>query len=158
MYRRDTVRRILDDHFALRQNYDNEIWALMSFTHWHRDYIAIVGALEGWLRSRFAGPSASSGDPSRVTLLARRNYQRPVVVREPHDPLGGEAVVRQQVLEEGEGSSFRQLTRMLVGVLVPLDDEVLRTPAEGPDDFLHDVGRLVVDAAERRRDVEVRRL
>ena len=34
------VRRILDDHFALRGNHDNSIWALMAFSHWHKTYIA----------------------------------------------------------------------------------------------------------------------
>jgi asparagine synthase (glutamine-hydrolysing) len=33
------VRRVLDDHFARRANYDNQIWGLLSFMLWHRDYI-----------------------------------------------------------------------------------------------------------------------
>jgi asparagine synthase (glutamine-hydrolysing) len=40
VFRHEAVRRILDDHFALRANYDNQIWALICFTQWHRDYIA----------------------------------------------------------------------------------------------------------------------
>ena len=33
------VRRLLDDHFNRRANYDNQIWALMSFSIWHQEYI-----------------------------------------------------------------------------------------------------------------------
>jgi hypothetical protein len=33
------VRRVLDDHFARRANYDNQIWGLLSFMLWHREYI-----------------------------------------------------------------------------------------------------------------------
>ena len=39
VFRHSTVRRLLDDHFARRANYDNQIWALLSFTRWHREYI-----------------------------------------------------------------------------------------------------------------------
>jgi len=34
------VRRLLDHHFERRANYDNQIWALMAFSIWHREYIA----------------------------------------------------------------------------------------------------------------------
>jgi hypothetical protein len=34
------VRRILDDHFSRRANFDNTIWALINFTVWHDQYIA----------------------------------------------------------------------------------------------------------------------
>jgi asparagine synthase (glutamine-hydrolysing) len=35
----DTVRRIVDDHTALRANYDSRIWALLTYVVWHRDFI-----------------------------------------------------------------------------------------------------------------------
>ena len=35
-----SVRRILDDHFACRENHDNQIWGLITFMLWHRDYLA----------------------------------------------------------------------------------------------------------------------
>ncbi len=35
----NTVRRLLDDHFERRANYDNQIWALMAFSIWYREYI-----------------------------------------------------------------------------------------------------------------------
>jgi asparagine synthase (glutamine-hydrolysing) len=35
----NAIRRLLDDHFARRANYDNQIWALMAFSIWHREYI-----------------------------------------------------------------------------------------------------------------------
>jgi asparagine synthase (glutamine-hydrolysing) len=34
------VRRLLDEHFALRANHDNQIWGLLTFMLWHRDYLA----------------------------------------------------------------------------------------------------------------------
>ncbi len=34
------VRRLLDDHFERRANCDDQIWALMAFSIWHREYIA----------------------------------------------------------------------------------------------------------------------
>lgn len=37
------VRRILDDHFEHRANNDNQIWALISFTHWYEEYISSPG-------------------------------------------------------------------------------------------------------------------
>jgi len=33
------VRGILDDHQARKANYDNRIWALLTFVAWHRDFI-----------------------------------------------------------------------------------------------------------------------
>jgi asparagine synthase (glutamine-hydrolysing) len=39
------VRRLLDDHFARRANYDNQIWALIVFMLWHGDYISSDRAL-----------------------------------------------------------------------------------------------------------------
>ncbi len=33
------LRAILDDHFALRANYDNQIWALLVFVTWQRQYL-----------------------------------------------------------------------------------------------------------------------
>jgi asparagine synthase (glutamine-hydrolysing) len=33
------VRRLLDEHFALRANHDNQIWALLTFMLWHRAYL-----------------------------------------------------------------------------------------------------------------------
>lgn len=38
-FRYEAVRRILDDHYARRANYDNQIWALISFTIWHEQYM-----------------------------------------------------------------------------------------------------------------------
>ena len=40
------VRSLLDDHFARRANYDNQIWALIVFMLWHGDYIASSRALD----------------------------------------------------------------------------------------------------------------
>jgi asparagine synthase (glutamine-hydrolysing) len=34
------VRRLLDDHFACRENHDNQIWGLITFMLWHREYLA----------------------------------------------------------------------------------------------------------------------
>jgi len=34
------VRRILDDHYERRANHDNQIWALISFTLWHQEYLS----------------------------------------------------------------------------------------------------------------------
>jgi len=48
-FRPQAVRGILDDHFARRANYDNVIWALMSFMVWHQEYIAHA---PGALRAR----------------------------------------------------------------------------------------------------------
>jgi asparagine synthase (glutamine-hydrolysing) len=39
------VRRLLDDHFARRANYDNQIWALIVFVLWYADYIDGNGAM-----------------------------------------------------------------------------------------------------------------
>jgi asparagine synthase (glutamine-hydrolysing) len=39
VFRQGPVRRILDDHFALRANYDNQIWALLMFMTWHQEYL-----------------------------------------------------------------------------------------------------------------------
>jgi asparagine synthase (glutamine-hydrolysing) len=39
VFRPEAVRRILDDHYARRANYDNQIWALMMFTSWHEAYL-----------------------------------------------------------------------------------------------------------------------
>jgi len=39
-FRYAAIRGILDDHYARRANYDNQIWALITFTLWHQDYIA----------------------------------------------------------------------------------------------------------------------
>ncbi len=35
VFRPEAVRRMLDDHYARRVNYDNQIWALLFFTAWH---------------------------------------------------------------------------------------------------------------------------
>lgn len=40
VFRPEAVARLLDEHFRRRANHDNAIWALISFTLWHRDYIA----------------------------------------------------------------------------------------------------------------------
>jgi hypothetical protein len=37
---------VLDDHFALRANLDNQIWGLITFMLWHRDYIETGAAVE----------------------------------------------------------------------------------------------------------------
>ena len=39
VFRYEAVRRILDDHFARRANYDNLIWALLVFALWQADYL-----------------------------------------------------------------------------------------------------------------------
>jgi asparagine synthase (glutamine-hydrolysing) len=51
------VRRILDDHAARRANYDNVIWALVTFALWHRDYIAG----DGWREGPMGGMRAAGG-------------------------------------------------------------------------------------------------
>jgi asparagine synthase (glutamine-hydrolysing) len=40
VFRYATVRRLLDAHFARRANYDNQIWALITFMLWQRAYLA----------------------------------------------------------------------------------------------------------------------
>jgi len=40
------VRRLLDDHFALRANLDNQIWGLITFMLWHQDYIDGANGVE----------------------------------------------------------------------------------------------------------------
>ena len=42
VFRREAVRRILDDHFARRANYDNQIWALLMFVTWQQAYLGSV--------------------------------------------------------------------------------------------------------------------
>jgi asparagine synthase (glutamine-hydrolysing) len=39
LLRYDAVRRILDDHYARRANYDNVIWALVVLGLWHASYL-----------------------------------------------------------------------------------------------------------------------
>jgi asparagine synthase (glutamine-hydrolysing) len=39
VFRYEAVRRVLDDHYARRANYDNQIWALITFTLWHQTYL-----------------------------------------------------------------------------------------------------------------------
>ena len=51
------VRRVLDDHFALRANHDNQIWALLTFMLWHRDYIATADGVEDARRRASGGAS-----------------------------------------------------------------------------------------------------
>jgi len=45
VFRYDSVRYILDDHYARRANYDNQIWALITFMTWHRDVLSKREAL-----------------------------------------------------------------------------------------------------------------
>lgn len=40
LFRHETVRRVLDDHFARRASYDDHIWGFVTFMTWYRDYIA----------------------------------------------------------------------------------------------------------------------
>lgn len=40
VFRYETVRRIIDDHYARRANLDNQIWALVTFMTWWSEYIA----------------------------------------------------------------------------------------------------------------------
>ena len=37
VFRYPAVRRLLDDHFTRRANYDNQIWALITFMLWQRE-------------------------------------------------------------------------------------------------------------------------
>lgn len=39
VFRYDAVRQILDAHFDRRANFDNQIWALITFTLWHERYL-----------------------------------------------------------------------------------------------------------------------
>jgi asparagine synthase (glutamine-hydrolysing) len=49
----DAVRRLLDDHFELRANVDNQIWGLITFMIWYRDYIASAdGLVDAGARAR----------------------------------------------------------------------------------------------------------
>jgi asparagine synthase (glutamine-hydrolysing) len=52
VFRYPTVRRILDDHFSRRVNADNQIWALITFTLWHQEYIASRRALDAMAAPR----------------------------------------------------------------------------------------------------------
>jgi asparagine synthase (glutamine-hydrolysing) len=61
------VRRLLDDHFARRANYDNQIWALIVFMLWHRDYIASDRALND---------TAPSGSQASIRTTATRTSIR----------------------------------------------------------------------------------
>jgi asparagine synthase (glutamine-hydrolysing) len=45
VFRYAAVRRLLDDHFSQRANYDNQIWAMITFMLWYDDYIASDRAL-----------------------------------------------------------------------------------------------------------------
>jgi asparagine synthase (glutamine-hydrolysing) len=40
VFRPEFVRRMLDDHYARRANYDNQIWALVTFMTWWSEYLA----------------------------------------------------------------------------------------------------------------------
>ena len=39
VFRYPAVRRLLDAHFARQANYDNQIWALVTFMLWYREYL-----------------------------------------------------------------------------------------------------------------------
>ncbi len=39
IFRYATVRGLLDDHFARRANFDNQIWSLITFMLWQREYL-----------------------------------------------------------------------------------------------------------------------
>jgi asparagine synthase (glutamine-hydrolysing) len=45
VFRYEAVRSILDGHFSRRANYDNQIWSLITFMTWYRDYIASDAAI-----------------------------------------------------------------------------------------------------------------
>jgi asparagine synthase (glutamine-hydrolysing) len=53
IFRYEAVRRILDDHFARRANYDNQIWALITFMTWHREFISSNAAVQEATAGRF---------------------------------------------------------------------------------------------------------
>jgi len=57
VFRYPAVRAILDDHYARRANYDNQIWALMSFTVWHEGCLGPDAALLFGGTRRLASPS-----------------------------------------------------------------------------------------------------
>jgi asparagine synthase (glutamine-hydrolysing) len=40
------VRRLLDEHFTCRENHDNQIWGLITFMLWHREYLEAPAAAE----------------------------------------------------------------------------------------------------------------
>ncbi len=40
VFRYESIRRILDDHYARRANYDNQIWALVTFVTWWDAYLS----------------------------------------------------------------------------------------------------------------------
>jgi asparagine synthase (glutamine-hydrolysing) len=44
VFRFPAVRRLLDAHFARQGNYDNQIWALVTFMLWYREYLEGEGA------------------------------------------------------------------------------------------------------------------
>jgi asparagine synthase (glutamine-hydrolysing) len=51
VFRYEMVRRVLDDHFARRANYDNQIWGFVTFMTWYQDYIASANAVEDAARA-----------------------------------------------------------------------------------------------------------
>jgi asparagine synthase (glutamine-hydrolysing) len=61
VFRPEAVREILDDHFRRRANYDNQIWGLLCFMIWHRQYLESAPGLpvSGWGASASAGQSVA---------------------------------------------------------------------------------------------------
>jgi asparagine synthase (glutamine-hydrolysing) len=51
VFRYEAVRRILDDHFARRAGYDDQIWGFITFMTWYRDYIASDDGVRDAVRS-----------------------------------------------------------------------------------------------------------
>jgi len=51
VFRYETVRRVLDDHFARRASYDDQIWGFVTFMTWYRDYIASADGVKDAVRS-----------------------------------------------------------------------------------------------------------
>jgi asparagine synthase (glutamine-hydrolysing) len=51
VFRYEAVRRVLDDHFAHRASYDNQIWGFVTFMTWYRDYIASADGITDAVRS-----------------------------------------------------------------------------------------------------------
>ena len=45
VFRYEAVRKVLDDHFARRSSYDDEIWGFVTFMTWYRDYISSADAV-----------------------------------------------------------------------------------------------------------------
>jgi asparagine synthase (glutamine-hydrolysing) len=66
VFRYPAVRRMLDDHYARRANFDNQIFSLLTFTLWHQEFVDQSG---GSSTGEAGGPS--SRQPIRAVEMTR---------------------------------------------------------------------------------------